>query len=142
MISNSSTQARVSPKPDLVTPFSKMIREKTVRKPTLKKSFKWNIASLNVENLRSADKFLVLIDYMISENIHVLCIQETHTVMIDSFIKNDFTFYLSGSPEDKNAGVGFIISPLVKHFVSAFIAHSPRIASVRLHTSPRPIKLF
>ena len=72
---------------------------------------------------------------MHSHCLHVLCIQETHIAGATSFITEaGFLVILSGGPgeEREYAGVGFIVSPAMRHAVIGFREHTGRMASLKL----------
>jgi hypothetical protein len=79
---------------------------------------------------------------MIRLNIDVLCIQETHGKVHDAFVSKGFQFYMSGSPVDTHAGVGFVISPKFRFFVQAFKPINSRICELTINSSPRLINLY
>ena len=58
------------------------------------------------------DKLIILELVMQSMKLDLLCIQETHTQENDHYITdNGYLVILSGTSDDKHAGVGFIVSP-------------------------------
>ena len=62
------------------------------------------------------------IKYMKTNKIHLLCVSETHISQPDSWLKEGYEFLFSGSPENKSNGVGFVVSPLIKHFTYHYVA--------------------
>ena len=72
--------------------------------------------------------------WMLKLSIDILCIQETHTIGSAYLIHDDFLIILSGGEGQQRsyAGVGFIVSPRVRHAVSGFLQHSDRLASLRV----------
>ena len=79
---------------------------------------------------------------MKARNISVLAIQETHITHSDTFVYEGYKFYLSGSKDDKFAGVGFIVSPNLNIHVRGFKPVSSRIAIIRIAASPRSLEIY
>ena len=99
-------------------------------------------ATLNVEGLYNSFKYSLIKELMISRQIDVLCIQETHGKVHDTFDSNGFRFFFSGSPKEPHAGVGFVVSPRFRFSIKSFKPHSSRIAEITIMSSPRMIKLY
>ena len=73
--------------------------------------------------------------YMRSNNIDVMCMQETRKKLSDNFITFfGYSVHLSGSSGDARewAGVGFIVAPRVRKFMVGFTLFSNRVASFAL----------
>ena len=73
---------------------------------------------------------------------HLLAIQETKADSSHSFCKSGWEILHSSTPEGKHHGVGFMVSPFLRPFITAFLAHTPRICEVTLQITPHPIIVF
>ena len=92
------------------------------------------IASWNVEGLSDA-KLIQLQRVMVSRNIKVLCLQETHVAKSEYRVTEEgFLLIQSGRQDDEreSAGVGFLVAPDVRRSVIGFCQMSRRIAYVKL----------
>ena len=92
------------------------------------------IASWNVEGLSDA-KLIQLQRVMVSRNIKVLCLQETHVAKSEYRVTEEgFLLIQSGRRDDEreSAGVGFLVAPDVRRSVIGFCQMSRRIAYVKL----------
>ena len=96
----------------------------------------------NVEGLRETAKYDSIISYCRSQNVSLLCAQETKAESCHYFNKNGWQILMSGLPSEKHHGVGFFVSPWLRSHVSDFIPHSPRIAEVTVNTVPRKITIL
>ena len=84
----------------------------------------WNIEGFTTE------KLITLEQYMISQNIDIICMQETHKPNADYYITEaGFLVILSGGDAGQRefAGVGFLISPLLRRSVIGFRQLSSRL---------------
>lgn len=100
------------------------------------------IATFNVEGVNRLGKRQILLEYMKHKQIQLLCIQETHGTVVDSFVKDGYVFYLSGQDKDSHAGVGFIVSPQLRPHILGLKPLNSRIAVLRISASPRSIQVF
>ena len=73
---------------------------------------------------------------------HLLAIQETKADSSHSFCKSGWEILHSSTPEGKHHGVGFMVSPFLRPFITDFLAHTPRICEVTLQIIPHPITIF
>ena len=63
-------------------------------------------------------------------------VQETHTTAREHFIRdNGYLVILSGSDGEKHAGVGFIVSPLLRKAVHSFDCLNARMAAIKIRIS-------
>ena len=104
--------------------------------------FQWRIASWNVQGLKEVLKCDEITQHMTTNNIHILCLSETHQTKSDQWKKNGYQFYFSGNSQGPYAGVGFVISPIALPFVHGFLAISDRICRVSIRAQPRTLVLF
>ena len=92
------------------------------------------VGTWNVEHLAEV-KIVELQRIMIERDIGILCLQETHSNGVDSFVTEEgFFIILSGGPvgERNYVGVGFLIAPAARRFVIIFNQYSDRIASLKI----------
>ena len=83
------------------------------------------IASLNVDSLRTQDSIYSTIHNLNTNNIDIACIQETHNDRIDSFSILDYTIFFGGcitnyenNIKTFNGGVAFIVhNQTIPHIV-------------------------
>ena len=73
---------------------------------------------------------------------HLLAIQETKADSSHSFCKSGWEILHSSTPEGKHHGVGFMVSPFLRPFITDFLAHTPRICEVTLQIIPHPVTVF
>ena len=73
---------------------------------------------------------------------HLLAIQETKSDSSHSFCKSGWEILHSSTPEGKHHGVGFMVSPFLRPFITDFLAHTPRICELTRQTIPHPITVF
>ena len=104
--------------------------------------FDINIATWNVEGLREISKYDQILIFLTSGSIHLLAAQETKSESVHTFTKAGWEILHSGSATAKHHGVGFFVSPSLRPHVSNFLAHSPRICEITIHTNPHPITIF
>ena len=71
---------------------------------------------------------------MHAQGIGLLCLQETHCPGSAHFIVDGFLVVLSGRDDGQRewAGVGFVVSPWLRHSVQSFLQFSSRLASISL----------
>ena len=56
--------------------------------------------------------------FMRKENVHLLAMQETHSMSIQEFSKDGFLILHSAAAGSPNHGVGFIVSPSLRRTYS------------------------
>lgn len=102
---------------------------------------RFKFCTWNVEGLYEPTKYDQLFQYMVSNDIMVLAMQETKATCPHSFLKRGFEVYLSGQADSPHHGVGFIVHPKARHLCSGFLGHSARVCSIEVAISPCPIML-
>ena len=114
----------------------------------LQATYPWDkelhFATWNIEGLTDV-KIAQLQNIMLLNDIHILCIQETHQPGAFSYVSDSgFLIINSGGLFDApdHAGVGFIVSPRSRSFVIGFRKHSNRIASIDLRIQGGKAVLF
>ena len=100
------------------------------------------LATWNVEGLREVAKYDQIFAFMRKENVHMLAMQETHSTSIQEFSKDGFLILHSAAAGSPNHGVGFIVSPSLRPYVQSFMPLGPRLCSVVVNTSPRPLHVY
>ncbi len=100
------------------------------------------LATWNVEGLREVAKYDQILSLMSSKQVHLLAVQETKSDSVCTFAKSGWEILHSGSSAAKHHGVGFFVSPSLRPYVSNFLAHSPRICELTIHTNPHSITVF
>ena len=98
------------------------------------------IASWNVEGLRgeASTKLFELRQFMNTNGISILCLQETHLHGVHYYMEDGFTLFLSGSDESSGrsyAGVGFLVAPWAIKSIISFRGINHRLASLRVKQS-------
>ena len=71
--------------------------------------------------------------------IHLLANQETEAESASTFNTSGWEILHSGASNAKHHGVGFVVYPSLRPHVTNFLAHSPRICEITLHTNPHPV---
>ena len=70
---------------------------------------------------------------MEANSIDILCIQETHTQGSEHYVtETGALVILSGSKDDRHAGVGFIISAALRSAIYNFDCNSARMAAIKI----------
>ena len=100
------------------------------------------IATWSVEGLREVAKYDQIFAFMRKENVHMLAMQETHSTAIQEFSKEGFLVLHSAAADSPKHGVGFIISPSLRPYVPSFMPLGPRLCSIMVNTSPRPLLVY
>ena len=100
------------------------------------------LASWNVEGLREIAKYDQIFSFMQKQSVHLLAMQETHASNPQEFSKSGFLVLHSAAPTSPNHGVGFIVSPELRPYVKSFLPISPRLCSVEINTSPKPLLVY
>ena len=102
------------------------------------------VATWNVEGLKEVAKYdqILLFAKKHDCDFHLLAIQETKADSSHSFCKSGWEIFHSSTPEGKHHGVGFLVSPFLRPFITDFLAHTPRICEVTIRIIPHPITVF
>ena len=100
------------------------------------------VATWNVEGLKEVAKYDQILLFAKEHNFHLLAIQETKADSSHSFCKSGWGILHSSTPEGKHHGVGFMVSPFLRPFITDFLAHTPRICEVTIRIIPHPITVF
>ena len=105
------------------------------------------IASWNVEGLRgnSAVKLEELKRFMTSQQVGIICMQETHLEQTECYKDGAFGIFLSGTGDTSvrsYAGVGFMVSPRVMKSVVCFRGVSDRMATLRVKVPGGVVQLI
>ena len=102
------------------------------------------VAFWNVEGLSDA-KIVQLQRVMVSRDIKVLCLQETHVAKSEYRVTDEgFLLIQSGRQDDEreSAGVGFLVAPDVRRSVIGFCQMSRRVAYVKLRVKGGKAVIF
>ena len=70
--------------------------------------FDLNLATWNVEGLREISRYDQILAFSISQNIHLLAVQETKSDSVSTFQKGGWEILHSGSADAEHHGVGFL----------------------------------
>ena len=100
------------------------------------------ICSWNVEGLHEVAKYDSILHLCNSNNISLLCAQQTKVPSSSTFVISGWEILHSGSPQDKHHGVGFFVSPRLRAHVHSFIPHSARICELTLNLLPHPVVIL
>ena len=100
------------------------------------------IATWNVEGLKEVAKYDQILLFAKKYDFHLLAIQETKSDSSHSFCKSGWEILHSSTPEGKHHGVGFMVSPFLRPFITDFLAHTPRICELTIQIIPHPITVF
>ena len=100
------------------------------------------VATWNVEGLKEVAKYDQILLFAKKHDFHLLAIQETKADSSHSFCKSGWEILHSSTPEGKHHGVGFMVSPFLRPFITDFLAHTPRICEVTIRIIPHPITVF
>ena len=100
------------------------------------------LASWNVEGLREIAKYDQVFAFMQKHSIHILAMQETHSQCSQEFSKSGYLVLHSSSPQAPKHGVGFIIAPCLRPYVHSFLPLGPRLCSILVSTSPKPLHIL
>ena len=95
-----------------------------------------HVLSWNVEGLKETSKYDQIISFCKTNNVSLLCAQETKAESSHTFCKSGWGILMSGLPSDKHHGVGFFVSPQLCSHVSDCVPHSLRIAEITVNTLP------
>ena len=110
---------------------------------SLKPHTRLNIATWNVEGLKEVTKYdQILIAFARKHDLDLLAMQETKADSSHSFCKPGWEILHSSTPAGKHRKVGFMISPLLRPYVTDFLAHGPRICDSPLILPPTRLRSF
>ena len=101
-----------------------------------------DLATWNVEGLREIAKCDQILTFAKSRQIQLLAVQEIKTKSVSTFQKSGWEILHPGAPNARHHGVGFFASPSLRLHVRDFLAYSPRICELTIHTNPHPITVF
>ena len=87
-------------------------------------------------------KYQSLSEFCIKQGLDLLCMQETKSTSSDEIKAKGGKFLLSGSPDDKSAGVGFYIPPKTLPLMQDFIPFTGRLAALILRMQPYPLNVL
>ncbi len=100
------------------------------------------LAQLNVEDVRRAGKPMQLAMLCKEMNVDMLFMSETHSHANDHYRSEQYHFYFSSQEGVNASGVGVIISPSFRPFVTAIIPHSDRIMEIHVATRGAPTVFY
>ena len=100
------------------------------------------LTSWNVEGLREVGKYDQLFAFMKQRSTHILAMQETHSQSSQEFSKPGFLVLHSSAQDAPRHGVGFTIAPALRPYVHSFLPQGPRVCSIHVNTSPKPLQVL
>ena len=100
------------------------------------------IATWNVEGLKEVAKYDQILLFAKKHDFHLLAIQETKADSSHSFCKSGWEILHSSTPEGKHHGVGFMVSPFLRPFLTDFLAHTPEFVRLLFESSLTPSLSF
>ena len=100
------------------------------------------LASWNVEGMREIGKYDQVFAFMQKPSVHILAMKETHSECSQEFSKSGYLVLHSSSPKAPKHGVGFIIAPRLRPYVHSFLPLGPRLCSILVSTSPKPLRII
>jgi len=116
-------------------------RQKTNTKHKLPYGTYLKIGHWNVENLKKTTAPKQLVDYMKQHHLALLFLSETHLTDSTHYQIEGFSFFFS-SGINPASGVGVIISPKFKPFVTSISPHTDRIIEVHISLQGPPLRIF
>ena len=95
-----------------------------------------------LRGFREVSKYDQIFAFMQQHVIHILAMQETHCERTQEFSKSGYLILHSSSPSSPKHGVGFIVAPSLRPYVHSFLPLGPRMCTLSISTSPKPLQLF
>ena len=100
------------------------------------------IAQWNVENIKQASLHQQIVLRMKEHNWHIMFLSETCLTDCTHYFVDGYEFYFSSDIEQSAAGVGVVVSPFLRPFLTSFTAHSSRICEVSVAIEGSQLRLF
>jgi exonuclease III len=119
------------------------IHQQPLKKLARKKCFK--IGALNIQGLAMPAKHHEIIAVMKSLQLDILIISELKVKNTGEYEVSDYRFSLSceaQSPGASHSGVGIVIAPTFKKFVSNITPISDRIITAKIHLAEGPLTII